>query len=107
MKAFVFLPLLLIFVPLLLGIIGFFFLVGKLAKNASKDEWEGEVTSKSHNTKDKEDTNNQKEHFYTLIIKTTKGEERKIPVMASIYESAKIGDKYIKVKGKLNPQKVL
>jgi hypothetical protein len=103
MKAILFL---IVFGPITLCIIGFFLLVGKLMKNASKDEWEGEVINKSHNTKDKEDNNHLKEHFYTLIIKTTKGEERKIPVTAGIYESAKAGDKYIKVKGKLNPQKV-
>ena len=105
MKFLIFAPLLLIFIPLLLGIIWFFSLVGKLAKNARKDEWEGEVVNKSHNTKDKEDSH-LKEHFYTLYIKTTKGEERKIPVMSGVYSSAKIGDKYIKIKGKLNPEKI-
>lgn len=106
MKFLIFAPLLLIFIPMLLGIIWFFSLIGKLAKNARKDEWEGKVVDKSHNTKDKMgDRFNRKEHFYTLIIKTTKGEERKIPVMSNVYASAKIGDKYIKVKGKLNPEK--
>jgi hypothetical protein len=101
MKILIFLPLLLIFVPFILGIVGFFLLVGKLTSNASKDEWEGEVENKSHNAKDGED--DKVEHFYTLIIRTTKGEERKVPVMFGEYEKANIGDKYIKVKGKLKP----
>lgn len=105
MKWVIMAPLLLIFVPLLLGIIWFFRLVGKLAKNARKDEWEGEVVNKSHNTKDKMGEKGE-EHFYTLYIKTIKGEERKIPVRSDVYTAAKVGDKYIKIKGELNPKKM-
>jgi len=102
MKALIFLPLLLIFIPLGLGIVLFLSLVGK---NAAKDEWEGEVVDKTHNTKDED--HNRVSHFYTLVIKTSKGEERKIAVMADAYTRAKVGDKYKKVKGKLNPEKIV
>lgn len=105
MKWVVMVPLLMIFAPLLLGIVWFIKLMGKLVKNARVDEWEGEVVNKSHNTKDKMGERG-KEHFYILYIKTTKGEERKLPVISRVYSETKVGDKYIKVRGELNPRKM-
>jgi hypothetical protein len=105
MKILIFLPLLFILVPLLLGILGFFWLVGKMAKNASNDEWRGEIVDTVHNTKNEDD--NKVSHFYILLIQTTKGETRKVPVTADVFANAKTGDKYIKVKGKLNPEKII
>lgn len=104
MNYLIFAPMLLILIPFAIGLIIFFSLIAKLASNASKDEWQGEVVDKLYHQKDEDD--HKVSHFYTLIIKTTKGEQRKIPVMSDVYSRASVGDKYIKIKGQLNPKKV-
>jgi|WetSurSiteA1Bulk_404760.scaffolds.fasta_scaffold00244_12 hypothetical protein len=94
---------LIVFLPITLCIIGFFLLVGKLLKNAKADSWEGKVTDKTYNEKEDD---GKTEHFYTLVIETTKGMQRKIGVSSAEYAKAKVGDKYLKVKGELKPKKI-
>ena len=83
--------------------IGIFALVlKKFLGNAKKDVWEGEVVDKLYNELEDDGKTSQ---YYTLVIKTAKG-ERKMSVSVANYQTAKVGDKFRKVAGRLNAEKV-
>jgi hypothetical protein len=103
-KTIVFLPLIIFGVFFLLLILGFFGLIAKLLKNAKSDEWTGVVLSKGHNTVT--DDNDRESEYYFLTIKTDAGKTRNISVAVPEYNSANVGDRYQKIKGKYHPEKI-
>jgi hypothetical protein len=102
MKLLVFLPIIIFFTFFGLLVAGFLLLVLKIVKKTATSSWTGEVTDKLYNT-DKED--NKVSQFFTLVVKTDEGLTRKIAVSQSLYDSCQVGDKLVKPKGALNPQK--
>jgi len=83
--------------------IGIFALVlKKFLGNAKKDVWEGEVVDKLYNEMEDDGKTSQ---YYTLVIKTAKG-DRKMSVSATDYQSAKVGDRFKKVAGRLSAEKL-
>jgi transcriptional regulator of met regulon len=82
----------------------------KVVVRVRKDEWKGEVVDKIYNEKIERDPEFSKIEkrmpLYTLVIKTNEGIERKVAVTKDMFESCKIGDKFIKEKGSLNPRKL-
>ncbi|MEJ5167219.1 MAG: hypothetical protein WHV67_09360 [Thermoanaerobaculia bacterium] len=76
-----------------------------------KSEWRGEVIDKLYETKEELDRESiiknkrRTSHFYTIVVRTEEGLTRKIAVTKEVFDSYKVGDKLIKRKGKLNPEK--
>jgi hypothetical protein len=83
----------------------FVLLLVKLLKRAKGDAWEGEVVDKLYNEKEDSESG-RTEHFYTVVFKTTKGEQRKLAVTADDYKNWKPGDKMKKEKGKMYPVRI-
>lgn len=104
-SAVIFLPIIIFFGFFGVLIIGFFGLVGRLFMNAKKDAYTGEVTDKLHNTRRDDENSHKINHFYTLIVKTDAGKERKLGVSQQLYDQFNKGDKIKKEKGKLWPEK--
>jgi hypothetical protein len=90
-------------------ILGFFYLVVKLIRRGLKDYWTGTILNKLYNErKDKEIGENigHSDRFYTLLIKTDSGQERKIAVSSKFYNECNVGDRLEKKKGKAWPEKI-
>lgn len=83
----------------------FFLLIYKGVKNTKKDVWVGEVIDKLYNQK-KESDSPRVHQFYTVVVKTDKGETRKLAVSKEEYDKWQIGDKAKKEEGKLNVVRV-
>lgn len=82
----------------------FFFvsILVKGIKGAKKDEWEGVVADKIHNTVDDDGTDKE---YFTVVFKTEKG-IRKIAMIESDYNGWSIGDKGKKVKDVFGVKKI-
>ena len=80
----------------------FVLILVKGLKGAKKDEWEGEVIDKLHNSKEED---GKVSEFYSIVFKTNKG-ERKIAVNQADYPSWKIGDKAKKIKNEFGVKKI-
>lgn len=87
--------------------VGFFVsLLAKGLKGAKGDEWEGEVVDKLFNTRRDSDNPHKINEFYSIVFKTSKGEQRKIAVNKADYPNWKVGDKAKKTKGKFGVEKL-
>ena len=104
-KYIVFGPIIIFFGFFGLLILGFFLLIGKLVLKAKNDAWVGEVIDKTHNVKDKDDSN-LKEHFYFYRVRLENGEEHNIATSPKLYNEIQIGDKMKKDKGSLWAKKI-
>ena len=91
------------FVPILLLIGGFIFIIIKIISKTKTNAWKGEVVDKLYKTQS--DDNDVDRPYYTLVVKTDEGLTRKIAVSRAMYDSCEIGDKMEKPKGALNPKK--
>jgi hypothetical protein len=85
------------------AIIGYF-VVTKQIKSA----WRGTLVDKkeSRNRVDRQSVNGAQYSIYYLIFETNSGKKVKISVNGDFYDKCKIGDKYEKKAGELNPQKI-
>jgi hypothetical protein len=83
----------------------FVFILSKFLKKAKGDAWEGEVVDKLINEKRDSDSNRM-ERYYTVVFKTTKGEQRKMAVTADDYNNWQPGDRMKKEKGKMYPVRI-
>ena len=106
MQIFFFLPMILFMAFFLVLVGGFLFLVFKIINKTKNSYWKGKVTDKLYNTRREDFDDNRETSFYTLVIKTEDGLERKIAVRKDMYDSTKVGDTLEKPKGKLNPVKI-
>ena len=106
MQIFFFLPMILFMAFFLLLMGGFLFLVFKIISKTKNSYWKGKVTDKLYNTRREDFDDNRETSFYTLVVKTEDGLERKIAVRKDMYDSTKVGDTLEKPKGKLNPVKI-
>jgi hypothetical protein len=86
-------------------IAGFCFLVFKLIAKSKAESWQGEVIDKKEFSK-KDDETKRIEHFYHLVVRTNDGKERKVGLSQGMYNRFTIGDKIIKPKDKLFPEKL-
>ena len=98
-----FIPLLIILVPMGLLMALFIFIVFRMIGKTKKDYWIGQVTDKLYN--EKRQDHHKMSHFYTLVVKTTSGQVRKVAVTSQMYESCSVGDTLEKPLGALNPVK--
>jgi hypothetical protein len=104
-KAIVLLPVMIIFGPLIILIIGFIFVVLKLISRSKASSWRGELIDKKHLQRREMDSNRLND-FYTLIFKTEGGKEIKVGVSREVFNQYQIGDRAEKPKGKLFPERL-
>lgn len=86
-------------ITLVLGLTIFFTIKSKKDKDSS---WKGELVKKK-TISDEDDEN----HVYRLIFKTTDGKTKKASVGEDFYNQVQIGDKFEKLKGEYAPKKIL
>jgi hypothetical protein len=86
-------------IALVLGLTIFFTIKSKKDKDSS---WKGELVKKK-TISDEDDEN----HVYRLIFKTTDGKTKKASVGEDFYNQVQIGDKFEKLKGEYTPKKIL
>lgn len=104
-RAIVFLPLMIIFGPLIILIAGFIFVVLKLISRSKASFWRGELIDKKHLQRREMDSKRIND-FYTLIFKTDEGKQIKVGVSREVFNQYQIGDRAEKPKGKLFPKKL-
>lgn len=85
-------------------IVPFIIIVVVLILKGKNAAWEGEVVDKIFN--ERRGDNDKMEKFYTLVVKTTDGKEKKVGIAQEIYNKFEKGDRIKKEKGKLLPEKV-
>ncbi len=86
-------------------IVGFVVLIVYLIKKTKDSEWEGKIKDKLH--KQREDFDSNITHdYYTLVVDTDEGKERKIGVSKKMFHNCKVGDTLKKEKGDLRLKKV-
>jgi hypothetical protein len=103
-KIIVLLPIIIFFGFFGLLVLAFLLVLLKIILKTKKSEWHGEVIDKIYETR-REDVK-KFSHFYTLVVKTSDGQIRKVAVTKEMFDSCQIGDKLVKPKGFLNPRKV-
>ena len=97
--------LLLVMLPFLIPIVLAVLFILRLVLKGKAEGFRGKVIDKLHTSK-RDDEHRHDDHFYTLVIRTEEGKERKIAVASSLYGECEVGDTIEKPKGALFPRKV-
>ncbi len=90
----------------LLPFIAVIYFIIKLVVKGKNEGWKGTIINKLHKTKDDDEHPHKKDHFYTLTVNMTDGQERHIGVSEEFWNMCKVGDIIEKPKGELYPKKV-
>jgi hypothetical protein len=104
-KAVVFGPMLIFFIFFTIMVIAFVSLVVKLIFKAKNEEWLGEIVDKKVTEVEDEDSSIPRDYYY-LVVRLDSGKERKVALSRERWESFSVGDKILKPKGKLYPEKL-
>ena len=76
----------------------------KLVFKAKNEFWQGTISEKNSNSVEDSDTETTLTYYY-IVVKENDGKERKVALSEKLWRQFEVGQKIIKPKGKLWPEK--
>ena len=103
-KTVIFGPLIIFFGFFAFLVFCFFAIIINIIKKSKNEEWSGVIIDKKHNQFEDMDDDRLHDNYF-LVVKIDGKKDRNVGLSRILWEGFKIGDKIIKPKGKLFPQK--